>query len=88
MKTKNNRGGVLLEYCLVNLFIGAIIVILWSVCFYNPGEGWVEASKEDADKAQLSIGGKTEPVDLKGSSGKALVGSYQRVTSGIAMPYP
>jgi len=77
-----------MEYCLVNLFIGCGIVLLWHVCFYTPEEGWKDATQEDAASAQLAVGGSAEAVDMQGSSGKMLVDFYRRVLSGIAMPFP
>jgi len=77
-----------MEYCLVNLFIGCAIVLLWHVCFYNEGEGWKDATHADVEKARLAVGGNTQAVDMRGSSGKMLADYYQRVMSGIAMPIP
>jgi len=77
-----------MEYCLVNLFIGCAIVLLWRVCFYSEDEGWRDAAQADVEKARRAVGGETEAVDMRGSSGKMLVGHYQRVLSGVAMPFP
>ena len=77
-----------MEYCLVNLFIGCAVAMVWSVCFYNPVAGWADASQAEAAQAQTAVGGEAQAVDFHGSSGSRLAEAYRRVLTGIAMPFP
>ena len=95
MRTKKNnlrasskRGSVLMEYCLINAFIGAAIVLLWHVCFYNEEKGWVASTRQDSEEAQLAVGGETRAADFQGADGAAMVEMYRRVMTGISMPFP
>ncbi|MCL1887869.1 MAG: hypothetical protein FWF96_03235 [Kiritimatiellaeota bacterium] len=83
-----SSGSVLMEYCLVNLFIGCVLVLVWRNVFYNDTEGWRDAGQDDALAAQQAVGGDTEAVDLRGSSGAKIADAYRRVLNGIAMPFP
>ena len=84
-----NNGTILMEYCILNAFIGAAIVLLWHVCFYNTEDGWVDSTQQDANDAQLAVlPDGADPVPFENSGGTMIVNMYRTLFTGISMPFP
>jgi len=84
-KKSSDLGSILLEYVVLNLFVGAVLVLFMQAAFFNLTEGFPEESASFTAFGEKIVVVKNEYNE---TPGLALKHFYQRIISGISLPIP
>ena len=79
-KTADRKGSVLMEYLVVLMFVGAVLMMSSTRLFYSHVSG---------DQADHGLGDdpRVSPPGF-GAIGRQFAGFYQRTAGGLALPVP